>query len=203
MSPSVEKLIKRHPRAIADSDTQGLATHSLRNLSTASVSEEPARHCSRPRRLGHSNVAVKQKYLATDRDWLNDLILQADWTRRSRKVAQADLPTVTPTVTVAPIRAFATETTNALGPHRSQHGVAATTGWLPGFEASTGRLIPAPPISFQRVPRHLSFAELFTSDLGENSGAVGVFPLYLWFRNGWSAGGRRPSSPARRLPVPE
>jgi integrase len=83
---AAEKLIKAQLIAIAEGDHQGLSTHSLRKTWARELYERSGHDILLVRDgLGHSSVDITQRYLATNRDRLDELILRGDWTRQSRR----------------------------------------------------------------------------------------------------------------------
>lgn len=82
---SAEKIIRRTLAALCPRDPSGLSTHSLRKSWAARLYEKSGHDLLLVRDgLGHSSVAVTQLYLGVDRQRLDQMVLQADWTRRRR-----------------------------------------------------------------------------------------------------------------------
>ena len=79
---AAEKLLRRVLREVAQGDAQRLSTHSLRKTWARRLYEQSGHDLLLVRDgLGHSSVAVTQRYLECDRDRLEHLILAGDWTR--------------------------------------------------------------------------------------------------------------------------
>jgi integrase len=85
---AAEKLIKSHLLAIAEGDHQRLSTHSLRKTWARQLYDRSGHDILLVRDgLGHSSVDITQRYLSTNRDRLDEMILRGDWTREPRKLA--------------------------------------------------------------------------------------------------------------------
>jgi integrase len=88
-----EKMIKQILTAVSPGDRFGLSTHTLRKSWARRLYEESGHDllCVKEG-LGHSSVAITQRYLPVNRGQLDELILRGDWTRQSRRPPRPTAP---------------------------------------------------------------------------------------------------------------